>query len=85
MEAQGGEELQLLLIHDLGTRWGERLASRPGRALNPGKGPPGIHCTGGWVGPRGGLDTEVREKILLPLPGIEPQSPGRPVRSQTLY
>jgi hypothetical protein len=31
------------------------------------------------VGPR------VREKILLPLPGIEPRSPGRPVRSHTLY
>jgi hypothetical protein len=23
MEAQGGEEVYLLLIHDLGTRWGE--------------------------------------------------------------
>jgi hypothetical protein len=29
------------------------------------------------------LDT--REKTLLPLPGIEPRSPGRLVRSQTLY
>jgi hypothetical protein len=37
------------------------------------------------VGPRAGLDTEVRGKILLPLPGIEPRSPSRPVRSQTLY
>jgi hypothetical protein len=36
------------------------------------------------VGPRAGLDTEVRGKILLPLTGIEPRSPGRPVRSQTL-
>jgi hypothetical protein len=27
------------------------------------------------VGPRAGLDTEARGKILLPLPGIEPQSP----------
>jgi hypothetical protein len=40
MEALGGEEVQLLLIHDLGTRWGEWSASRPGRALPPGKGPP---------------------------------------------
>jgi hypothetical protein len=31
----GGEEVQLLLIHDLGTRWGEWSASRPGRALHP--------------------------------------------------
>jgi hypothetical protein len=46
---------------------------------------PGTHCTGGWVVPRAGLDTEVRWRILLPLPAIEPRSPGRPVRSQTLY
>jgi hypothetical protein len=41
-----------------GMRWGgEWSASRPGRALAPEKGPPGTHCTGGWVGPRAGLDT----------------------------
>jgi hypothetical protein len=38
----------------------------------------------GWA-PRAGLDTEVRGKILSPLPGIEPRSPGRPARSQTLH
>jgi hypothetical protein len=38
----------------------------------------------GWVGPRTGLDTEARGKIISPVPGIEPRSPGRPVRSQTL-
>jgi hypothetical protein len=43
---------------------------------------PGTHCTGGWVGPRAVLDTEVRGKILSPLPGIERRSPGRPARSQ---
>jgi hypothetical protein len=37
------------------------------------------------VGPRAGLDTEVTGKILSPPPGIEPRSPGRPARSQTLY
>jgi hypothetical protein len=36
----GGEDAQLLLIQDLGSRRGERSASRPGRALAPGKGPP---------------------------------------------
>jgi hypothetical protein len=52
-------------------------------ALYPqGKDPLG---TEGWLGLRVGLDTEVRGKILLPLPGIEPRSSGRPVRSQTLY
>jgi hypothetical protein len=40
------------------------------------------------VGPRAGLDTEDTEfqgKILLSLSGIEPRSPGCPVRSQALY
>jgi hypothetical protein len=36
----------------------------------------GTHCTGGWVGPRAGLDTEATEKILSPLLGIEPRSPA---------
>jgi hypothetical protein len=44
----------------------------------PGERTPGTHCTGGWMGPRAGLDTEVRGKILSPLPGIEPRPPGRP-------
>jgi hypothetical protein len=47
--------------------------------------PPGTHCTGGWVGPSAGVDAEDRGEILLPLPGIEPRSPGRPVRSQILH
>jgi hypothetical protein len=34
-------------------------------ALCPGGKTPGAHCTGGWVGPRAGLDTEVRRKILF--------------------
>jgi hypothetical protein len=42
------------------------------RALAPGGKIPGTRCTGGWVGPRACLDTEVKRKILLPLPGIEP-------------
>jgi hypothetical protein len=42
---------------------GEWSASLLGRALPPGKGPPGTHCTGGWVGPRDGLDTEARGKV----------------------
>jgi hypothetical protein len=32
----------------------------------------GTHWTGGWVGPRAGLDTEAKGKNLLTLPGIEP-------------
>jgi hypothetical protein len=41
---------------------------------------PCTHSTGGWVGPRAGLDTEITGKIISPLPGIEPPSPGRPAR-----
>jgi hypothetical protein len=51
MKALGGEEVYLLLILDLGTRWGgEWSASRPGRALAPGKGPPvPIVQKAGWA------------------------------------
>jgi hypothetical protein len=45
----------------------------------------GTHWAGGWVDPRTGPDTVARGKILLPLPGIEPQSPGRAVRTHALY
>jgi hypothetical protein len=41
---------------------GEWSASRPGRAFTPGERTSGTHCTGGWVGPRAGLDTEARGK-----------------------
>jgi hypothetical protein len=37
------------------------------------------------VGPRAGLDTKARGKILSPLPGIETRSPWRPPRNQTTY
>jgi hypothetical protein len=39
-------------------------------------------CTGGWVGPRAGLDAGARRKILCPCRG---SNPDRPARSQTLY
>jgi hypothetical protein len=44
---------------------GQRHA--PAALLPPGKGPPvpiGTHWTGGWVGPRAGLDTEATGKIF---------------------
>ena len=49
---------------------GEWSASRPGRTLPPGK--TGTHFTGGWVGPRAGLDGR---KISSP-PGFDPGQPG---------
>jgi hypothetical protein len=39
------------------------VSATPRRVLPPGKGPI-THWTGGCVGPRAGLDSEVREKIL---------------------
>jgi hypothetical protein len=54
----------------------------PAALYTRGKDPPGA---GGWVGPRAGLDTKAGGNILSSLRGIEPPSPGRPVRSQTLY
>ena len=43
-----------LLFLDHGTRRGEGSASHPGRSLPQER--PSTHSTGGWVGPRAGLD-----------------------------
>jgi hypothetical protein len=47
-------------------------------ALNPRE-RPGNHCTGGWVGPRAGLDRCGKSRAN----GI--RSPDRPARNQSLY
>jgi hypothetical protein len=44
--------------------WVVSVTPRPRFA--PGERIPGTHCTGGWVGPRAGLNLEVRGKILSP-------------------
>jgi hypothetical protein len=49
-------------------------------ALYPRVITPSTHCTGGWVGPRAGVDTEARGKILCFCRG---SNHGRPVCSQT--
>jgi hypothetical protein len=56
---------------------GEWSTSLPGRALASGKGPPGTHCTGGWVGLRAVLQ-RLEEKSFC-------RESGRSVCSQTLY
>jgi hypothetical protein len=48
----------------------------PALAFTPGERTPGTHCTGGWVDPRAGLDTEARGKILCPR---RVSNPDRPV------
>jgi hypothetical protein len=64
-------------------RWVVSVTPRP--RFSPGERTPGTHYTGGWVCPRAGLDTEVSGKSPFASAGIEPRSPGRPTRSQTLY
>jgi hypothetical protein len=44
-------------------------------ALSPGERTLGTRCTEGWVGPRAGLDTEVRGKILYPCRGSNANCP----------
>ena len=66
-----------VLFHDHSTRRGEWSAARPGLIYPLEK--PGTHCTGGWVGPRAGLDRCGKSRIT----GI--RSPDRPSRSQSLY
>jgi hypothetical protein len=53
---------------------GEWSAWRSGRTL-PREKDPSTHCTGGWVGLRAGLDTEVRGQILCPSRGSNPDRP----------
>jgi hypothetical protein len=51
-------------------------------ALCPGERTPGTHCTGGWVGPRAGLDTEDRKNIPASCPvGNRGPFPGGKARS----
>jgi hypothetical protein len=54
--------------------WVVSITTRP--RFTPRERTPGIHCTGGWVGPRAGLDKESREKILCP---CRESNPDRPV------
>jgi hypothetical protein len=70
-----GQEVCLLLILDLGTRWGERSELQHGSVLDPRNYPHYLlfrRLEGG--GGRTGLDVETGEKYPLPLPGIGPRS-----------
>jgi hypothetical protein len=77
MKAQGGEKYS---SYSFTTRhWmGCVVSVTPRPRFTSGKRTPVTHCTGDWVGPRAGLNTEARGKILLQLQKIEPRSPGRP-------
>jgi hypothetical protein len=78
-QALGGEGTELLLILDLGTRWGWVVSVTPRPRFTPWERTTGTHCTGGWVGPRAGLDTEDRGQILCPCRGSNlTELPGSP-------
>jgi hypothetical protein len=53
MAQKGGRDIALLFL-DLGARRGWVVSTTP-RPLYPRE-RPGTYCTGGWVGPRAGLD-----------------------------
>jgi hypothetical protein len=71
MEALGGEEVQLLLILELGTRWWV-VSVTPRPSFTPGERRPVTLRIGGWVGLTAGLDTEARGKILCLCWGSNP-------------
>jgi hypothetical protein len=75
MELQGVEDVQLLLIHDLVTKWGEWSASRPDRASPQGKGSPEPIVQKAWWAPEPVWTQRLEEKSLVSA-WIEPQSPG---------
>jgi hypothetical protein len=70
MEALGGKEYSSysFTISALDGMNGQRHAPA---AFTPGERTSGTHWSGSLVGPRAGLNTEARGKIVLPLPGIE--------------
>jgi hypothetical protein len=60
--ALGGVYVQLLLFLNLGTRRGWVVSITPRPRFTPGKRAPGIHCVGGWEGPKPGWAQRVEEK-----------------------
>jgi hypothetical protein len=61
----GADEVQLLLILDLGIRWGWVVSLTPRPRFTTRERTPGTHWTGSWVGPRAGLDAK-EEKFFAP-------------------
>jgi hypothetical protein len=53
---------------------GEWSASRPGRFTHRERAP-GVHWTGGWVGPRAVLDAVVKREIPSPRWESNPRTP----------
>jgi hypothetical protein len=84
MEPKGGEEYSSYSF-DLGTKWGEWSASRPGRTLCLGEGAPvPIVQEAGWD-PEPVWTQRLEGKVLSPLLRIQLPTLGRPALSQALY
>jgi hypothetical protein len=81
----GGEEIWLLLIHDLGTWWGWVVSVTPRPRFTPGERTPRYPLYRRLGGPQSWSGHRGYRKNSLPVSGIEPRSPGRPACSQTLY
>jgi hypothetical protein len=67
MLALGEEEVLLLLIINLGNRWGWVVRVKPRPPITLWERTPGTQFTGGWVGPRSGLKTHRLEDKFLRL------------------
>jgi hypothetical protein len=72
-----------LLILNLGARR-EWVVSTTPRPLYPRE-RPGTHFTGGWVGPRAGMDVCEKSRPHRDFFVTLSRSPDRPARSQSLY
>jgi hypothetical protein len=82
----GGDECSSYSLSTSVLDGGECSASRPGRALAPGKGALVsivLVQEAGWAA-EPVWTQKLEKKIISLLPGVEPRSPGRPARSQTL-
>jgi hypothetical protein len=79
MKAYWGSGCIAPSILHIGTRWGEWLASRPGR-LTPGGRATATRWIGGWMGPRAGLDVVARRKKFHHYLSQE-LNPGHPAHS----
>jgi hypothetical protein len=69
MKAYGGVDVEMHIFLTSELAGGEWSASWPVR-FAPGKRAFGTHSTGGWVGPKAGLD-DVETRKFLTLPGLE--------------
>jgi hypothetical protein len=69
-------------ILNLCTKWSELTASRP-CLFTSGERAPGIHWTGGWVGPRTSLNATEKKKISYPCWESNSQFLGRTARCYT--